>query len=529
MSGLLAGLLHPHPENAAVIGLGTGSTAGWLAAVPSIQRVDVVELEPVLTRFAEQCAPVNHDALKNPKLNLLIGDGRELLLTTKQRYDLVVSEPSNPYRAGIASLFTREYYQAIAQKLNKGGLFAQWMQAYDMDIRTIRIFYATVSSVFPHIETWQTQSGDLLLIASKDPITYDIDLLRSRAAAEPFRTALANVWRTTELEGVFSHYVGNEKFAHQVMRSPGVELNTDDHMLLEFAFARNRQSGHRLSFADMRRDARRVQADRPLAQGALDWKKIEEQRLGMFLAFDHPPQPGDSTSDEQTVLIRALNNYANDNLPAAWENWRLLNREPQNPLELLMVAECLADAGNSKATIYLAQLHEIDATEAEAVRARLLWRQHRATEARDIVGKALASLRDNPWPMQALIRRTIDLAVEIVENDSTGGGGRAIYEALEKPFAVYNNDEDRILALIRVAINLDQGPRGQEVLRSVEALEPNIPWTFGFLKIRSACYTASRHPLAADAQSDLVDFVLTEAGDADLSASASPAIATAGK
>ena len=116
MSGLLAALMHPQPKNAAVIGLGTGSTAGWLAAIPSIDRVDVVELEPVLTKFARQCAPVNHDALENPKLNLLIGDGRELLLTSKQQYDLVVSEPSNPYRAGIASLFTREYYEAIAQK-----------------------------------------------------------------------------------------------------------------------------------------------------------------------------------------------------------------------------------------------------------------------------------------------------------------------------------------------------------------------------------------------------------------------------
>jgi spermidine synthase len=530
MAGLLAGLIHPHPENVAVIGLGTGSTAGWLAAIPSIQRVDVVELEPVLTRFAAQCTPVNHDALNNPKLNLVIGDGRELLLTTKQRYDMVVSEPSNPYRAGIASLFTHEYYEAIAQKLNNGGLFAQWMQAYDMDLRTIRIFYATVGSVFPHIETWQTQSGDLLLIASKDPITYDIVALRTRAALEPFRTALANVWRTSDLEGVFSHYVGNEKFAHQVMQRPGVELNTDDHMLLEFAFARNRQSGHRLSFADMRGDARLVQADRPLAQGILDWKKIEEQRLAMFLAYDNPPQSRDSTSEEQTILVRALNDYARDNLAAARENWKMLKREPQSPVELLMVAECLADEGNPNAIPYSERLQSIDATEAQAVRARLLWRQHRVDEARETIGAAIVSLRDNPWPMQALIKRTIDLAVEMVENDPTGSSGKAIYQALEKPLAVYNNDEDRMLALIRVAINVDKGPRGQCVLRSLEALEPNIPWTFGFLKIRSACYTASQHPLAADAQSDLVDFVMKEADGADLSAAnVSPAIASAGK
>ena len=209
MCGLLGALTHPNPQQAAVVGLGTGSTAGWLAALPSIQQVDVMELEPVIARFAAQCAPVNHNALSNPKLNLIFGDGRELLQTNRKKYDLIVSEPSNPYRAGVASLFTRDYYETLAGKLNRGGLFAQWLQAYDVDLRTIRIFYATFGSVFPHIETWQTQNGDLLLIGSKEPIVYDTASMRKRLASEPFLTALPNVWRTTGLEGVFAHYVGN--------------------------------------------------------------------------------------------------------------------------------------------------------------------------------------------------------------------------------------------------------------------------------------------------------------------------------
>jgi spermidine synthase len=523
MSGLLAGLIHSHPQSAAVIGLGTGSTAGWLAAIPAIERVDAVELEPVLTKFAAECAPVNHDALKNPKLNLIIGDGRELLLTTRQKYDLVVSEPSNPYRAGIASLFTREYYQAIADKLNSGGLFAQWMQAYDMDLRTIHIFYATVGSVFPHIETWQTQSGDLLLIASKDPINYDIDSLRFRVALEPFRSALVTVWRTTDLEGVFSHYVGNDKFAHQVMQRTDVELNTDDRMLLEFAFARNRQSGHHLNFEDMRRDARLVEADRPVARGDLDWAKVEAQRDTMFLAYDRPPQFHDSMSEEQRVYVRALNNYATGDLAGTWEYWKLLKRQPQSPVESLMVAECLADRGDSAALAYIEQLQTIDATEAEAVRARLLWRQNRLGEARDSIEKVLVSLRANPWPMQALITRTVNLACDIVEADKTRSSGTAIYAALEKPFAVYNSDEERMFALVRVALNIDGDPKGEHVVRSLEAVEPNIPWTSGFLKLRAVSYTTSQHPLAADAQSDLVDFVLAEDDGTDRTSVITPA------
>src|SRR5205085_3692804 len=133
MCGLVGAALHPQPQSAMVIGLGTGSTAGWLAAVPTMQRVDAVELEASILKVAEACAPVNHDALHNPKLHVTIGDGREILLTTKNKYDLIVSEPSNPYRAGVAGLFTSEFYRSIKQRLNARGMFLQWMQTYDID------------------------------------------------------------------------------------------------------------------------------------------------------------------------------------------------------------------------------------------------------------------------------------------------------------------------------------------------------------------------------------------------------------
>src|SRR5262249_51764328 len=133
MSGLIGVALHPNPTKALVVGLGTASTAGWLAAVPSMERVDVVELEPVVLKVAERCAPVNQNALQNPKLHLTIGDAREVLLTSREKYDIIVSEPSNPYRAGVAGLFTREYYQSVDRRLNPGGMFFQWVQAYEID------------------------------------------------------------------------------------------------------------------------------------------------------------------------------------------------------------------------------------------------------------------------------------------------------------------------------------------------------------------------------------------------------------
>src|SRR5690606_27054065 len=112
MGGLIGALLQPEPvKRAMVIGLGSGSTAGWLGQLPTAERVDVVELEPNMKQVAAVCTPVNRDVLHNERVHIHVGDAREVLLTTPHRYDLVFSEPSNPYRAGVASLFTQEFYQ----------------------------------------------------------------------------------------------------------------------------------------------------------------------------------------------------------------------------------------------------------------------------------------------------------------------------------------------------------------------------------------------------------------------------------
>jgi spermidine synthase len=102
-----------------------------------MERVDAIEIEPAILEVARQAAPVNRDVLSNPRVHIEIGDAREVLLTTPRRYDVMFSEPSNPYRAGIANLFTREYYQAAASRLTEAGVFAQWLQGYEVDNSTV--------------------------------------------------------------------------------------------------------------------------------------------------------------------------------------------------------------------------------------------------------------------------------------------------------------------------------------------------------------------------------------------------------
>ncbi|HMB78933.1 MAG TPA: fused MFS/spermidine synthase, partial [Vicinamibacterales bacterium] len=205
MLGLIGALRMPEPRRALVIGLGTGSTAGWLAAIPSMERVDAVELEKLVLDVARASEAVNHDAMHNPKLRVTIADARETLLTTGDRYDIIASEPSNPFRAGIASMFTVEYYRAAQARLTPDGVFAQCVQGYEIDARTLRTIYATMAAVFPQIETWQTTEGDLVLLASARPRGYSAGALRARIAQEPFKTALAKVWRAGDIDGVLAH------------------------------------------------------------------------------------------------------------------------------------------------------------------------------------------------------------------------------------------------------------------------------------------------------------------------------------
>ncbi|NJL26792.1 MAG: fused MFS/spermidine synthase [Thermoanaerobaculia bacterium] len=105
MSGMVGAVLHPNPRSALVIGLGTGMTAGWLAAVESIQTVEVVELEPVVLELASEFASVNERLLDSPKTRVALGDGREWVLTGSERFDIIFSEPSNPYARGLQTCF----------------------------------------------------------------------------------------------------------------------------------------------------------------------------------------------------------------------------------------------------------------------------------------------------------------------------------------------------------------------------------------------------------------------------------------
>lgn len=518
MCGLIGAALHPRPEKAMVIGLGTGSTAGWLASVPSMQRVDVVELETAVLKMAQVCAPVNRNALANPKLHLIIGDGRELLLTVREQYDLITSEPSNPYRAGVAGLFTREFYQSVEKRLKPGGIFLQWMQAYDVDDRTIEIFYRTLGSVFPNIESWQTQEGDLLLVASREPLVYDANFLRARLAEEPFKSALLAAWRANGLEDFLSHYVGNKTVTKIMQDLDSWPLNTDDRTVIEFAFARSVNAPNGFQLPSLRAAAHASHYDRPaITGGEIDWERVDEARP----AWPAPAAHGKNSETrpaEQQRRAQAFASYLQEDWAGALRSWRAQSQEPKTVTQLLLVAESLAMTGDGAAQRYIDQLTKIVPGDAEAILAALYWKQDRKAEATESLEKFLRLAHEDPWPDQTRIKHSVALAGTIAKSQWSAEATRSLYEILRTPLCVWNADTDRMANLLLLAVHLDGKNAGVHTAAVVEGFEPNVMWERDFLELRSASYAATHNPRAAQARRDLEAFFEKEALTGDVSA-----------
>lgn len=484
MSGLLGALVHPHARSAFVVGLGTGSTAGWLAAVPDMQRVDVVELEPIVRDVATACAAVNANAMQNPKIHLSIGDAREALLTTRNRYDVIASEPSNPSRSGVASFFTSDFYRACAGRLNESGLFLQWLQGYEIDARTVRIVYATLLSVFPHVETWETKRGDLLLVASFQPVSIARPLLESRLREEPFRTALFDVWRATTMEGVAARFVAGERTAQRL--AADVPLNTDDQPAFEFALARTVGTTS-FDTLELRRVANEMQDDAPQDFGTIDRASLDGARVASFIAEGQDPMNVPVSDPRAKVRATAGSGYLHFDYNTVLRLWSAQGPPPTDPMEIVTIAEALADAGNEQAMQFIQQVAARQRIEAAVILARLRFRQGRSAEAAAVMAAAFNGYQSDPWPSPVVMNRALSLCVEIARNSGDRNVAGALYDATQKPFAVRMFNDARLAVLLQLAAMAEGSTCGPRTRAAIEQLGPHFPWVPDALRARIAC------------------------------------------
>lgn len=497
---LIGAALHPDPRTAFIVGLGTGETAGWLAQVPSIERVDVAELEPATLEMARRCAPVNHDALANPKVHVECNDARELLLTGKSRYDLIACEPSNPYRSGVANLFTQEFYRAARGRLEENGIFLQWLQGYEVDAQTVRTVLATLRSVFPHAEVWQTATDDLVIVSSEKPLPCPAPQLRRRLAAEPFASALPAAWGTTGAEGFLAHFMAGPAAVDAFVRGGGdVPLNTDDRNHIEYSFARTLGRTGLFDAKDLFASSVQVGDTQapvsPAENEAIDWSAVSRSRLWDFSetgVLDDPAAPDGA----RPVLESHLAGDAEGTIAA----WEATDPRTANLAEKIAVARAYAGRGDDKAEPLIAQLGPYAPAVADVLSAQLAWARNDAAEASALLESAFVTLRQSPWMANVVYEQAFVLAVEIARAHPDGAA--RLLAALSQPFAVEASKGGRLKASCFIAA----ATGAPEALSLIESYEPHVPWAREFLSWRRDIYLAAGHPLAAKAASELEEF-----------------------
>ena len=506
MLGLLGAMRHPQPRRALVIGLGTGSSAGWLGAIQSIEYVDVVELESLVLDVARASEAVNHDVLHNPKVRITIGDARETLLTTRDRYDVIASEPSNPFRAGIASLFTIEYYRAASARLTEDGVFAQWVQGYEIDARTLRTIYSTMAAVFPQVETWQTNPGDLVLLATTRPRGYKAAALRARIGEEPYKTALANAWRAVDLGGVMAHYLANDAVARIFSASPLAEVNTDDRNIVEFGLGKSVGRGGSGLASEIRRFARTIGASRPPldTDAGIGWPAVDTAWAN-FIEWNTPLDDMRALPQVEQQRQGALRRYAAGDIAAARDLWRQQSEAPRDPSELAMAADLEAENSSDTALPLIDELRAYQPAEADTILATLRLRQSRLDEAVSALESAFVRYRVDPWPQLRFKQKALVVANVLTKRDPRSA--RRLFDALRQPFSVRAVDDARLLTMVDLAARFDFKGACREPMG---ALDPHVPWTVAFLEMRRDCYRANNDPRLATATRDLNAFLANE-------------------
>lgn len=231
LTGHLPLLLHPDPREVLVIGLGSGITLGAVQQHP-VEAIDLVEIEEAVVEGARFFSSFNHNALEDKRLKLIVDDGRHFLLTTNKRYDIISSQPSNPWLAGMGNLFTKEYYQLAASRLKDDGLMLSWVQLYSLSSSDLKTMIATFESVFPHVTAWAPPfANDLLLVGAKKPFEISFPNLEAKIKEEKVQQDLAGTG-VKDASSLLGYFVASKSLKEF---TKDTKLHTDNHPILEFS------------------------------------------------------------------------------------------------------------------------------------------------------------------------------------------------------------------------------------------------------------------------------------------------------
>jgi spermidine synthase len=229
--GHLPMLLNKAPKRVLVVALGSGMTLGATSAHPSVEQVTLVEIEPKVIGIARTFAEYNHHVLDNPKLRIIFNDGRNFLLTTKEKFDVITADPIHPWFRGAGYLYTREYFKLASEHLNEGGVMGQWLPIYELTVENLRSIVKTFNENFIYTMMWLTHT-DATLVGSNSPIMIDETYLERRISAPGVSEDLKRI----------KMYPAREFLSYFILGPNGMKsfgkggtINTDDNLYIEFS------------------------------------------------------------------------------------------------------------------------------------------------------------------------------------------------------------------------------------------------------------------------------------------------------
>ena len=239
MVGHLPALLHPDPRSVLGIGFGAGVSAGTFTRYPGIQKITICEIEPVIPPASTKYfAAQNYGVAHNPKTHIVFDDARHYLLTTTEKFDIIASDPLDVFIKGTAALYSREYFEAVKQHLNPGGMFTLYVPLYETDEPTIRSELATFFDAFPYGTLWANlREGlgyDMVFMGQVEPLKIDLDDVQRRFSRPDYaavRRSLADIEINSPYD-LFSTYTGTG--SDLAPWTKGALINTDKDLRLSY-------------------------------------------------------------------------------------------------------------------------------------------------------------------------------------------------------------------------------------------------------------------------------------------------------
>ena len=198
MLGHLPALAHGDPRSVLIVGCGAGVTAGTFASYPGIERIVICEIEPMVPqRVTPYFSRVNHDVLNDPRVQVVYDDARHFILSTKEKFDLITSDPIHPWVRGSGALYSRDYYELVKQHLNPGGVVSQWLPLYQASPAAVRSELATFFAVYGNGTVWagsgRHSAVDLVMLGGRDSVSFDLAHLQAGLAGPERADAAASL------------------------------------------------------------------------------------------------------------------------------------------------------------------------------------------------------------------------------------------------------------------------------------------------------------------------------------------------